>query len=309
MESNDVRDSPYIANFDLVPPSPAHSHLEFEDFDPAFAISESNQQLINPLTSPGYANTPSYPGSHFNSPYSQHSDLPELDFFDFPTSTTATSGMNDYEPSEYDAPTQGNSLLMFPGDTDFMSPHLSPSSGGPDGHRGRGSPFDYGSPASSPGIDDNNHGGRHSRASSVASNQPSPSAQQPGTHSPQPPFNPSPRLDVVHSFGNMTVRTPNWSSQPLPNVATESLPSQKPQSPPRLTMPSGMTFDSEPTAVPKINAPDGDHDVGGPSFNIVPATPVTGGDATGRQHIPFQRTLATLNQGEQSRLFLISYLC
>jgi len=77
-------------------------------------------------------------------------------------------------------------------------------------------------------------------------------------------------------------------------LAWSPLPQQKPQFPPCLTMPSGMTFDSEPTAVPKINTPDGDHDIGGPSFNIVPATPVTGGDATGRQHIPFQRTRSHL---------------
>src|SRR6266508_3864373 len=142
MESTvtDVRDSPYITNFDLVPPSPSQ-----EFYDVTFSIPENNQQ---PLTSPGYANTPSYNGSYFNSPYSQHSDLPELDFLqDFPSSSTATSGMNEYEPSEYDAPAQGNSLLMFPGDADFMSPHLSPDL---DGHRASGSPFDHRSPASSP---------------------------------------------------------------------------------------------------------------------------------------------------------------
>jgi hypothetical protein len=265
------------------------------------------------LASPGYPNTPSYNGSYYNSPFSQHSELVELDFLqDLPSGSTATSGVSDYEPSEYDAPNQGGSLLMFPSDPDFMSPHFSPSNMAADAQRARGSPFDHGSPVSSPGLDDNNQGGRHSRASSVASNQPSPSTQQPGTHSPQPAFHPSPRLDVLSSFGNMSVHTPNWGPQPLPtthspNIGTHTLPQQqKPQSPPRLTMPPGMAFSPEATAVPKIHAPDG-KERNGVMFNIVPATPVAGGETSVRQHIPFQQTLTTLTQGEYSFIH-VSYL-
>jgi len=191
---------------------------------------------------------------------------------------------------------------MFPSDPDFMSSHFSPNSVGTDAQRTRGSPFDHVSPVSSPGLDDNNQGDRHSRASSVASNQPSPSTQQHGTRSPRPTFQASPRLDVLNSFGNMSVHTPSWGTQPLPNshssqIGTETLPQQqKPQSPPRLTMPAGMAFASEATAVPKINAPDSKDDM---MFNIVPATPVVGGDAGVRQHAPFQQTLSTLTQGVQ----------
>ena len=197
---------------------------------------------------------------------------------------------------------------MFSTDQDFMSPQFSPNNNHSDAQRARASPFDHASPVSSPGIDDNKHGGRHSRASSVASNQPSPSAQQPATLSPQPSFQPSPRLDVLSSFGNMSVHTPNWGSQPLPKAHSPNLgtDSQKPQSPPRLTLPPGMTFGSEATAVPKINAPNCKEE-DGVMFNIVPATPVGGGDAGVRQHTPFQQTLKTLTQGEYSA-FQFSYL-
>ncbi|KAJ3485219.1 hypothetical protein NLJ89_g11916 [Agrocybe chaxingu] len=319
-----VKDSPYITNFDLVPPSPPRSiALDFDHTSPGpFDAFEQSQQLQqhhsqlqqNPLSSPPFAHTPSYNGSYYNSPYSQHS---ELDFtgdelnFDLLRELTASSGqMNDYEPSEYDAP-QTNSLLMFTNDTDFMSPHFSPGHVA-DSHRTRGSPFDHSSPASSNGADNdanaNNNGGRHSRASSVASNHPSPGAA-PLSHSPQPGFHNSPRLDVASSFGNMSVHTPNWGTQPLPptslgpNIQGQQLPSppmqQKPQSPPRLTMPQGIIDAQQHTAVPTINAPDGDDGMNGPSLNIVPATPVSGGGAHGRQAVPFQQTLATLTQGAE----------
>ena len=314
MEVNDVRDSPYITSWGLVPPSPTRS-IEFDHtspFESAFGITDNNIQGGHPLTPPTYTNTSSYHGSYYNSPFSQHSELVELDFLqDLPSGSTATSGANDYEPSEYDAPNQGGSLLMFPTDPDFMSPHFSPNNIA-DGQRARGSPFDHGSPVSSPGLDDNNLGGRHSRASSVASNQPSHSPHRPCSHSPQPSFQHSPRLDVLNSFGNMSVHTPHWGSQPLPNppsphIGTESLSQQqqqKAQSPPRLAMPPGMTFSPEPTAVPKINAPDS-KEGNSLMFNIVPATPVSGGDA-GVQRNHFQQSLTPLIQGKFS--FLISII-
>lgn len=310
MEPNDSRDSPYITTWGLVPPSPTRS-VEFDHtspFDSAFGITDSNIQGSNPLHSPGYPNTPSYNGSYYNSPFSQHSELVDLEFLqDLPSGSTAASGVNDYEPSEYEAPNQGGSLLMFPTDSNFISSHYSPGSNASDAQRARGSPFDHGSPMSSPGLDDNKHGGRHSRASSVASNQPSPSAQQHSTLSPQPPFQPSPRLDVLSSFGNMSVHTPNWGSQPLPNTHSPNIGTelQKPKSPPRLTLPPGMTFGSaEATAVPKINARNckKEDDV---IFSIEPATPV-GGDVGVRQHTPFQQTLEPLTQGEYSFLGSLS---
>lgn len=289
----------YLASLDVVPPSPRSATFELEyssPFESSF-VPDSIGRALNPLTSPIHPHTPSYNGSYFNSPNSNHSELPEIDFL--PDFSSNTGLHPEYEPSEYDASNQGNTILIFQNETGFMSPHLSPNNSGSDALRTRGSPFDHGSPASSTGIDDNHHGGRHSRASSVTSNHPSPSAQAPNVHSPQPTLQPSPRLEVMHSFGNMTVHTPNWGTQPLPgrssHIGKESFPlQQKPQSPPRLTMPSAMTFTSDITAVPKINAPDAD---GGPSFNIVPATPVAGRDTNGRQHLPFQKTLATLSQG------------
>jgi len=304
------RESPYITNFDLVPPSPPRQDpIDFDHsspFDSAFNLGQQQQQ--------GIAQTPSYNGSYYNSPYSQHSELAELDLFndDF----SAPNG--DYEPSDYDVPTDnapGNSLLMFTNDSDYMSPHFSPGHDQQQGHR---SPFDHGSPASSHGGgDDNNNGAnnvqsRHSRASSVASHHHSPSPQlqntMPNNHSPQPSFrpHPSPHLDVAQTFGNISIHTPNWGTQPLPggltqahhspNVHPSSLPQQqKPQSPPRLTMPQGILDASQPTAVPTINAPDGDDDMGGPSLNIVPATPIGGGGGVARG--TFQQTLGTLAQG------------
>lgn len=296
-------DSPYITSWGLVPPSPTRS-LDFDQnspFDSPFAIPDNNN--AHPLASPVYPNTPSYNGSYFNSPFSQHSDLVELDFLqDLPSASTGTSGQNDYEPSEYDAPNQSSSLLMLPSDQDFMSPHFSPPI---DNQRGRGSPFDQPSPiSSSPGRDDNNHPARHSRASSVASNQHSP---QPSL-SPQPQFQPSPRLDALSSFGNISIQTPNWAPLPLPNSHSPNIPAvplPKPQSPPRLAMPSGISFSSEATAIPTINAPDSKDPSNGLMFNIVPATPVAGGDTGVRQHIPFQQTLSTLSQGDCFSLFYL----
>ena len=106
--------SDFITNFDFVPPSPPPLDSVFDYPSPAFDLA--------PITSPPLPHTPSYNGS-YNSPFSQHSELSfsgdDIHLQDFPGS------MNEYEPSDFDAPNQP-SLLMFTNDYDseYMSPHL-----------------------------------------------------------------------------------------------------------------------------------------------------------------------------------------
>ena len=272
--------SDYITNFAFVPPSPPLDNIAFDysPFDPA------------PIT-----HTSSYNGSYY-SPYSQHSELSfsgdDIQLQDFP------AGMNEYEPSDYDAPNQQGSLLMFTNDTDYMSPHFSLN------NTSTRSPFDHSSPSSNAsGVDENNLNHlddlRHSRHSSVASNQRSPS-QPPTSHSPQPTFHPSPRLSA--NFGNMSVNTPNWGTVPLPqpspnlNAQTSPPAIHKAQSPPQLLMLHDLPEQQQQQQqqnVPIINAPHGDDDMmNRPQFRIVPATPVNGGGPD--TNVPFQ---TTLNQG------------
>ena len=209
--------------------------------------------------------------SSYYSPYSQHSELSfsgdDIQLQDFAV------GMDGYEPSDYDAPNQ-QGLLLFTNDTDYMSPHFTRS-------------FDHSSPSS-----DDNHDPRRSRPPSAGSNH------QGESHSPQPTFHPSPRLSV--NFGNMSVHTPNWGTVPLPHLSPNlnmQTPLPKPQSPPRLLIDDQQQQQQQ---VPTINAPHGDDDMmDGPQLHIVPATPISGGGA-GRTNVPFQTTLATLNQGEPS---------
>ena len=292
-------DSSEDANFGInfVPPSPPRSaHDELSPFN----ISEF------PLNAQPFAapHTPSYNGSYYNSPFSQHSELSfngeELSF-DL-LQELDMGGVNEYEPSDYDGPTAGlgtgsSSLLIFAPDADYTQFNAAAA----EGHRNKGSPFDHSSPSDngddipSFNISDNR---AHSRASSV-----NPSPQ----HSPSPR---PPSQDVTQSFGNISIHTPNWGTQPLPHSP------QKAQSPPRLLMPEGILDSAQSiahhqrsrsssdgdammmTAVPKIIPPD-DADqgaMGGPSFHFVPATPVSGaGDE--RQGPPFQHTLTTLVQG------------
>ena len=276
-----------------MPPSPPQLESVFDY--PAFDSAA-------PITSPPLPQTSSYNGSYY-SPYSQHSELSEtgddIILQNFPGS------MNDYEPLDYDPPNQAPSLLMFTNDSDYMSPHFSPN------NRSTRSPFDHSSPSSNAsGADESNiahlDDPRRSRPSSVASNYPSPAIPS----SPQPNFDPSPRLSV--NFGNMSVHTPNWSNVPLPQLspnlnAQSPLPAHKPQSPPRLLMPDEQQQQQQQT-VPIINAPHGDDDMmDGPQLCIVPATPVSGGGA-GRAGVPFQTTLSTLSQGESLNFLLRSAL-
>ena len=235
-------------------------------------------------------------------------------------------GLNEYDPSEYDVPnaglTTGSSLLMFSPDADYTNYTAA------DAHRNKGSPFNHSSPSDhgdeqpydipsfNPGFEHNtttnsnnisDNRGR-SRASSV-------------NHSPQ--HSPSPRpqsQDVTQSFGNISIHTPNWGTQPLPQLQPSP---QKAQSPPRLLMPEGILDSAQSivhhhhsrsisdddamlsTTIPKINAPeDSDQDaIAGPSFHFVPPTPVTGEEGQG---VPFQHTLTTLVQGGSFSTFISS---
>ncbi|KAJ7898844.1 hypothetical protein B0H14DRAFT_2248417, partial [Mycena olivaceomarginata] len=227
-----------------------------------------------------FPHTPSYNGSYHNSPYSNHSELsfsadPTQDSFalfdDEPGQQQARDG---YDPAEYDAPQAGGGLLMF-NDSDYMSgpgPYVSsvPVGPAPDRHRGA---YDYSSPNSSDGGEEQQaHQQRHqsqSRASSIASNH----HQQPQS---------SPRMNVAQAFDNVTFRSPNWGTEPLhlprsPRAASPHMQQQqKPQSPPRLLMPDDNSGPSN-FDPPTINAPEGDGLGAGPRLHIVPATPVSGG--------------------------------
>ena len=107
--------SDLITNFDCLPPSPPLDSV-FDYPNPVFDIT--------PITSPLLPHTSSYNGS-YNSPFSQHSELSfsgdDIRLQDFP------GPMNEYEPSDFDAPNQP-SLLMFTNnyDSEYMSPLLKP---------------------------------------------------------------------------------------------------------------------------------------------------------------------------------------
>lgn len=165
---------------------------------------------------------------------------------------------DDYNPAEYDHPVAANSLLMF-SDSDYVS------------YTQMSSYADYSSPSDNGDADQ-----QRSRASSVSSQH----------------LHPSPRLDVAHSFENMSFQSPSWGTEPLPEHRRMSI--TKPQSPPRLLMPdSDQSY--EQNAPPTINAPDGDDSNGGPKLRIVPATPVSGGGlGGGNETMPFARGASLL---------------
>ena len=215
MDVLDAKDagSDYIANIDFIPPSPPRDPTDLPDYlydNPSF--HHLNQEGTHSLNAnQNNPHTPSYNGSYFNSPYSQHSELSfsgEDINFDL-LSEIAGMDSNTYEPSEYDGPSgannnalsnPSNSLLMYTQDSDYMSPHFSPDAVGGGGGNNpgsrRGSPFDHSSPSSTgdpndmvaqggsssaplmgafaqPNMTDAG-AGRHSRASSVTSNHRSP---------------------------------------------------------------------------------------------------------------------------------------
>ncbi|KAJ7145102.1 hypothetical protein C8R43DRAFT_550392 [Mycena crocata] len=273
------QDRDYIADTEFRNPSPENYHIALEPQSP-YSFEYSN------LGSPPFPHTPSYNGSYHNSPYSNHSELSfsgeQEPFSLFEEEPAGVSVRTDYDPSEYDPPQ--SSLLMF-NDNDYIPGHYDhsqissvPVAPGPD-HRN--APYDYSSPSSNGGGDSGEESKHRSRASSISSN---------------PHISPSPRMDVAQSFENMTFRSPNWGTEPLPRDRPGSPHQQKPQSPPRLLMPDNGSNSSPNFAPPTINAPEGDGGVVGPRLHIVPATPVSGGGAASTA-VPFQTSLETLHQG------------
>ncbi|KAK7033471.1 hypothetical protein R3P38DRAFT_3504487 [Favolaschia claudopus] len=213
-----------------------------------FRIQLDSADAAFNLGSPQFPHTPSYNGSYHNSPYSGHSELSfsggDLGLFE-----EEAAVVPEYDPSEYDPP-QSSSLLMF-NDTDYSFSSVPVNVE-------RGASYDYSSPSST------GSGEQRSRASSIS---------QSG----------SPRMNVAQAFDNMTFRSPNWGTDPLPR---DRPPSPHPKSPPRL-----MT-------APIINAPEGDGL--GPRLHIVPATPVSGGGAASAA-VPFQTSLETLREPPQEQ--------
>ncbi|KAJ7755467.1 hypothetical protein B0H16DRAFT_1458551 [Mycena metata] len=265
------------------------------DTDDAFQINIDPLEYTN-LGSPPFPHTPSYNGSYHNSPYSNHSELSftgeQESFGLFEDEPAGGISVPDYDPAEYDPPQ--SSLLMFndngeylPGAYDHAQLSSVPVSQRPDP---RSAPYDYSSPSSNDSGEDannnnnnNNMNAHRSRASSISSN---------------PHISPSPRMDVAQSFENMTFRSPNWGTDPLPRDRPTSPNMQKPQSPPRLLMPDDehAVHGAGGFTPPTINAPEGDGV--GPRLHIVPATPVSGGGAGSAGAGPsFQSGLETLHQG------------
>ncbi|KAJ6545045.1 hypothetical protein DFH09DRAFT_1367659 [Mycena vulgaris] len=270
------QDRDYIAEVDYH--SPENFHISLDPQSPYDTFEYSN------LGSPPFPHTPSYNGSYHNSPYSNHSELSftgeQESFGLFEDEPAGGVTVPDYDPSEYDPPQ--SSLLMFndneymPGPYDHSQLSSVPVAPGPDP---RGAPYDYSSPSSNGGGDSSEESKRRSRASSISSNH----------------ISPSPRMDVAQSFENMTFRSPNWGTEPLPRERPSSPHMQKPQSPPRLLMPDTGSSSGPNFTPPTINAPEGDGGVVGPRLHIVPATPVSGGGAASTA-VPFQTSLETLHQ-------------
>lgn len=276
--------SPYINEVDVVPPSPLLSGQRDLDFHQSPYTQEYNQDfsLANSLGSP------SFNGSYY-SPYSNHSELSfgtgehdiNLNIFDN-DSNIGLGLRTEYDPTEFDGPqTSSSSLLMYQ-DNEFM-PQFATLTASQSDPRNNG-PYDYSSPSSNASGNDDHPNDKRSRASSVSS-----------SHANANTYTASPRLDVAQSFENMTFHSPSWGTEPLPQPSRSPAPPTKSLSPPRLVMPDDHTGETQ--APPKINAPDGDGGLGGPQFNIVPATPVGGGASVANQ-VPNQATLATLHQGE-----------
>ena len=224
---------------------------------PALSASRLDNHYEYDFTapSPNLPQTPSYNGSYQNSPYSPYSDL-EFE------GTIALEGPGDYDPTDFDAPSNNPPSLL-----NFMNPphvSLAPPMDGFD-HS-----YDHGSPASSNGIPDQESESR-SRASSVSSHSRS--------HYPSSP--------PIRDFDLLGFESPRWNPAHLP-VDKPGSPSLKPPSPPSLVIPDvspSMNSENLHTRAPLINAPQGDGGViNGPQLHIVPATPVSGGLPT---TIPF----------------------
>lgn len=237
---------------------PASPHLY--DISPHPGTPYDSFDLL-PDTGSHFPHTPSYNGSYQNSPYSNFSELPPIDgddslglLVDNPSGISITE---EYDPSEYDAPSSGGLIL----EEQFMhGTHVSVSLTPPLNDYSSPNAFDHPSPASSNGAEDDSHSHASSHSSYM---HPS-----------------SPRPDISQSFhDSLSFHSPAWPNNSLPDDR-RSPPLSKPQSPPQLlipdtTSPGGAGVDSPPI----INAPDGDGGLigSGPTLQIVPATPVSGG--------------------------------
>ncbi|TFK36700.1 hypothetical protein BDQ12DRAFT_724885 [Crucibulum laeve] len=362
-------------------PSSLHPDIDIDHtspYDNSFSFSSSHHPSpSHHSTANNNAHgSPSYNGSYQNSPFSAHSELSYTEhdlglglgfgassdfssFLDDPNDPLGSGSGTGYDPTDFDGPSHGGLLMFNDSDNDMYSPTFNPLSTGSSMGSGGGvehrAPYDYSSPSSN--ASNGEGGGSRSRASSVGSNHhrhqqqgSSPHMQQqqlsPPPHQQQPQqtsnnFSPSPRLDVAHSFENMSFHSPHVFSEPLPdptqpshhplnlNHAQMHHHSQSLSSHPHnqqggqghngrqhslslshrsqnsqdmpMKPPSPPRLMMPDQEPPTINAPDG-MGGGGPQLHIVPATPISGGGA-GREPVPFQTRLETLHQSEY---FLLS---
>ncbi|KAI0636004.1 hypothetical protein C8Q77DRAFT_608028 [Trametes polyzona] len=258
---------------------PASPHSNLYDISPHQGSPYDSFDLPDPSHFP---HTPSYNGSYQNSPYSNLSDLPPIDGVNdslgLQDNPSGISIIEEYDPSEYDVPSSGGPLIL---DEHYMNgTHVSVSLTPPLNDYSSPNAFDHPSPASSNGAEDDGHSHASSNSSYM---HPS-----------------SPRPDISQTFqDSLSFRSPAWPPSSLPPDDRRSPPLNKPQSPPQLvipdtTSPGGVGVDSPPI----INAPDGDGGLigSGPTLQIVPATPVSGGGGAA-QAAPFRDPLANLQSG------------
>ncbi|KAH9945121.1 uncharacterized protein BXZ73DRAFT_38313 [Epithele typhae] len=265
---------------DFAVPSP-HTHLY--DISPNPGSSYDFDSFPD---SAHFPHTPSYNGSYQNSPYSSYSDLPPIDGNDpdlalfNDDNPSGISITEEYDPTDFDPPSSGGPLLID--DPYINAAHVSVSVTPPLHDYSSPNAFDHASPASSNGLEDDNH----SHASSNSSY-----------------MHPSSPHDFSQTFqDSLSFRSPAWPVGQLPDDR-RSPPLHKPQSPPQLLIPDHSSPGAD--APPTINAPDGDGGLigSGPTLQIVPATPVSGGGVTAR-NVPFRDTLGTLQQGMLQRAVL-----
>ncbi|KAF8147485.1 hypothetical protein B0H34DRAFT_283041 [Crassisporium funariophilum] len=129
----------------------------------------------------------------------------------------------EYEPADFDPPNQQSSLLCLP-TIRITSTRTTHQQRRPPIYHTRVS-FDHSSPSSNGSVVDD-------AATLLTIGAPGPRLSLPTTprpssarsHSPQPAFHPSPRLAVANSFGNMSVHSPNWGTNPLPQLSPSHSP-------------------------------------------------------------------------------------